>query len=226
VRQLRATGWLVVGISRRPSEADETEECDVSDRPAVDAVAARVLARHPTIGLLVCNAGYSTRSTFLDGRPEQVEQVMRVNYLGSLWTVQAFLPGLGRGSHIATVVSVAGTVADGPYSASKHAQLALSRSLAVELAPRGVMVHTVNPGLIETPGFHQRQSSARSARGSSSTRRSSPRVCSARSSTIAGRSSCPAGTGRSRGCRHSRREPWRACERYARVSRNQPSVAR
>jgi NAD(P)-dependent dehydrogenase (short-subunit alcohol dehydrogenase family) len=157
VRQLRATGWLVVGISRRPSEADETEECDVSDRPAVDAVAARVLARHPTIGLLVCNAGYSTRSTFLDGRPEQVEQVMRVNYLGSLWTVRAFLPGLGRGSHIATVVSVAGTVADGPYSASKHAQLALSRSLAVELAPQGVRVHTVNPGLIETPGFQQRQ---------------------------------------------------------------------
>jgi NAD(P)-dependent dehydrogenase (short-subunit alcohol dehydrogenase family) len=157
VRQLRATGWLVVGISRRPSEADETEECDVSDRATVDAVAARVLARHPAIGLLVCNAGYSTQSTFLDGRPEQVEQVMRVNYLGSLWTVRAFLPGLGRGSHIATVVSVAGTVADGPYSASKHAQLALSRSLAVELAPQGVRVHTVNPGLIETPGFQQRQ---------------------------------------------------------------------
>ena len=44
----------------------------------------------------------------------------------------------------------------GPYSASKHAQLAFSRSLAVELAPRGIMVHTVNPGFVETAGFPQR----------------------------------------------------------------------
>jgi NAD(P)-dependent dehydrogenase (short-subunit alcohol dehydrogenase family) len=76
-----------------------------------------------------------------------------VNYLGSVWAVRAFLPGLGRGSHVVNIVSVAGEVADGPYSASKHAQLAFSRSLAAELAPRGIAVHTVKPGLVETPGF-------------------------------------------------------------------------
>ena len=145
----------MVGLSRRPSQADEHEDCDVSDRTAVNAVAARVLERHPAIELLVCNAGFTARSNFVDGDPQKIEQVMRVNYLGSLWTVRAFLPGLGRGSHLVTIVSVAGTVAAGPYSASKHAQLALSRSLAVELAPRGVSVHTVNPGLIETEGFPQ-----------------------------------------------------------------------
>jgi short-subunit dehydrogenase len=53
------------------------------------------------------------------------------------------------------VVSVAGLVAVGPYSASKHAQLAFSRSVAVELAPRGVSVHTICPGFVETPGFPQ-----------------------------------------------------------------------
>ncbi len=146
----------MVGLSRRPSQADEHEECDVADRQAVDAVAARVLERHPAIELLVCNAGVAARSGFLDGEPERIEQVMRVNYLGSLWTVRAFLPGLARGTHIVVIVSVAGTVAGGPYSASKHAQLALSRSLAVELAPRGISVQTVNPGLIETEGFQQR----------------------------------------------------------------------
>lgn len=120
-------------------------------------MAAQVLERHPQIGLLVCNAGVGARTTFLEGEPERIEQVLRVNYLGSLWTVRAFLPGLGRGADLVLIVSVAGTLAGGPYSASKHAQLALSRSLAVELAPRGISVHTVNPGLIETEGFRQRQ---------------------------------------------------------------------
>ena len=51
---------------------------------------------------------------------------------------------------------MAGVVAVGPYSASKHAQLAFSRSVAVELAPRGVHVLSVLPGFVETPGFPQR----------------------------------------------------------------------
>ena len=156
MRALQRRGTLVVGLSRRPSEADEHEECDVGDRDAVEAVAARVLARHPRIDLLVCNAGVSARGSYLSAGPERIEQVIRVNYLGAVWTTLAFLPALGAGSHLVNVVSVAGTVANGPYSASKHAQLALSRSLAVELAPRDIHVHTVNPGFVETPGFPQR----------------------------------------------------------------------
>jgi uncharacterized protein len=116
-----------------------------------------VLERHPRIDLLVNNAGVGARGNYLDGDIEKIEQVMRVNYLGSVWTTLAFLPGLGAGAHVVNLVSVAGTVAIGPYSASKHAQLAFSRSIAVELAPRGVHVHTVNPGFVETPGFPQRK---------------------------------------------------------------------
>ena len=97
-----------------------------------------------------------------------------VNYLGSVWTTLAFLPGLAAGSHVVNVVSVAGVFADGPYSASKHAQLAFSRSLAVELAPRGVKVHTVLPGFVETPGLPAAHAAFRGrSTGSSSTRRSS-----------------------------------------------------
>jgi NAD(P)-dependent dehydrogenase (short-subunit alcohol dehydrogenase family) len=129
----------------------------VSDREAVDATAARVLARHSSIDLLVCNAGVAARTNYLDGTPEAIERVVRVNYLGAVWTTLAFLPGLHPGAHVVNVVSVAGTVAAGPYSASKHAQLAFSRSVAVELAPRGVKVHTINPGFVETPGFPQRR---------------------------------------------------------------------
>jgi NAD(P)-dependent dehydrogenase (short-subunit alcohol dehydrogenase family) len=156
IRTLKARGWHTVGLSRRPSEADEHEECDIADRAAVEAAAQRVLERHPSIDLLVCNAGLAARGSFLTAEPDRIEQVVRVNYLGSVWATRAFLPGLGRGSHLVNVVSVAGTVADGPYSASKHAQLAFSRSMAVELASQGVSVHTVNPGFVETEGFPQR----------------------------------------------------------------------
>ena len=157
MRALQARGTLVVGLSRRPSAADEHEECDVADRAAVDVVAARVLERHPRIDLLVNNAGVGARDNYLGTEPETIEQVMRVNYLGCVWTTLAFLPGLGKGSHIVNLVSVAGMVAVGPYSATKHAQLAFSRSIAVELAPRGFMVHSVYPGFVETEGFPQRE---------------------------------------------------------------------
>jgi NAD(P)-dependent dehydrogenase (short-subunit alcohol dehydrogenase family) len=157
VRRLRDRGWLTVGLARRPSTADEHEACDVSARPSVDEAAARVLERHPQIGLLVNNAGISADSRgFLDVDPERLEQAVATNFLGGVWVTRAFLPGLGLGSRLVNVVSVAGQVADGPYSATKHAQLAFSRSLAVELAPRGVAVLTVNPGFVETPGFPQR----------------------------------------------------------------------
>jgi len=155
-RALRTGGWHVVGLSRSPApDADEHERCDVADREDVDAVAARVLERHPRLSVLVNNAGIPARSGFLDGDPERIEAVMRTNYLGSVWCLRAFLPGLEPGSHLVNVVSVAGTVADGPYSASKHAQLAFSRAVAVELGRRGMAVHTVNPGYVETPGFPQ-----------------------------------------------------------------------
>jgi NAD(P)-dependent dehydrogenase (short-subunit alcohol dehydrogenase family) len=156
VRALQARGTLVVGLSRGDSMADEHETCDVADREAVEETARRVLERHPRIDLLVNNAGVGARGDFLDAGAERIEQVVRVNYLGSVWTTLAFLPGLGEGSHVVNVVSVAGLWAMGPYSASKHAQLAFSRSLSAELGPRGIRVHTVNPGFVETPGFPQR----------------------------------------------------------------------
>jgi NAD(P)-dependent dehydrogenase (short-subunit alcohol dehydrogenase family) len=157
-RRLRADGWRVVGISRSPApDADEHEACDVSDRAALGEVAARVLERHPSIDLLICNAGVPGRQDFVVADPEVIEQTIAVNYLGSVWTLRAFRPGLAEGSHLVNVVSVAGQVAIGPYSASKHAQLAFSRSVAVELAAHGVKVHTVCPGFVDTPGFPQRQ---------------------------------------------------------------------
>ena len=147
--KLAERDWLCVLVGRREDRlraaakevGGEHEICDVADRDAVERMAASVRERHPEVGLLVNNAGVSGR----------------INYLGSVWCLQAFLPALEAAapSHLVNVVSVAGTVAVGPYSASKHAQLAFSRSVARELRPRGVHVHTINPGFVHTEGFPQ-----------------------------------------------------------------------
>lgn len=169
VRMLAGQGSTCVLLARREGPlqelaaevSGEAEVCDVADREAVERVAAAVLERHPRIALLVNNAGIPARTTFVDGDPDRIEQVLRVNYLGSVWCLRAFLPGLeaARPSDVVNVVSVAGTVAGpwgGPYAASKHAQLAFSRSVEPLLRRRGIRVHAVLPGLVETEGFPQR----------------------------------------------------------------------
>jgi NAD(P)-dependent dehydrogenase (short-subunit alcohol dehydrogenase family) len=164
-RLLTRRGWHCVLLARREDRlralaeelGGEYELCDVANRAAVDRTAAHILARHPSIHLLVNNAGIPARTTFLDGDPETV---MRTNYLGGIWCLRAFLPGLETAapSDVVNIVSVAGVVAfppSGPYSASKHAQLAFSRATAAQLRSRGIRVHTVKPGFVETEGFPQ-----------------------------------------------------------------------
>ena len=176
-RALARTGWHCVLLARRADELEriageiggEWEVCDVSDRAQVDEVAARVLDRHPAIGLLVNNAGIPARGSFLDIDPELVERVTAVNYLGGVWCLRAFAPGLRASApraHVVNLVSVAGTVAFAPagaYSASKHAQLAFSRSTAALLAPSGIQVHTIMPGFVETEGLPAAREAAQPA---------------------------------------------------------------
>jgi uncharacterized protein len=139
----------------------EYEVCDVGERAAVEATAQRVCARHPRIGLLVNNAGIPGGGGFLDVAAERIEQVARINYLGAVWCLRAFLPALEAGapSHVVNVVSVAGVIAvpkSGPYSAAKHAETAFSWAVEPDLRARGVAMHAVFPGLVETEGFPQR----------------------------------------------------------------------
>jgi uncharacterized protein len=166
-RELARRGWKPVLVARRQDRLErlaselggEYELCDVSDRDDVDRAAAAILGRHERIDLLVNNAGIPGRGSFFSLEPQRIEAVLKTNYLGGVWMVRALDGALRPGSHVVNVVSVAGTVAfapAGPYAASKHAQLAFSRSLAGLLAARGVKVHTVLPGFVETEGFPQR----------------------------------------------------------------------
>jgi uncharacterized protein len=168
-RVLTEAGWRCVLLARDPERlarvakelGAEAEQCDVADRRQVNDAVARIAERHEAIQLLVNNAGFTKHKSFLESTPEEVEDITRTNYLGSVWALFAFLPLLeaGRPSDVVNVASVAGTVAhgsSGPYAAAKHAQLAFSRATTAELAGRGIRVHTVNPGPVETPGFPQR----------------------------------------------------------------------
>jgi NAD(P)-dependent dehydrogenase (short-subunit alcohol dehydrogenase family) len=165
-RELTRLGWRCVLVARREDRlrklatelGAEAEVCDVADRAAVDALAARVTERHPKINLLVNNAGVPGKADFITGDTDRIENVMRINYFGGIWCLRAFLPALEAAapSDVVNVVSVAGTVVlpqSGPYAASKHAQLAFSRAVAAQLRPRGVRVHAVLPGFSPTEGF-------------------------------------------------------------------------
>jgi short-subunit dehydrogenase len=167
-RALAGRGWQTVLLARREDRlralseevGGEYEVCDVGRRADVERVAADVIERHPRIELLVNNAGIPGRRGFTEIDLDRLEEVLRVNYLGAVWCLRAFLPALERAerSDVVNIVSVAGTVAygpAGPYSASKHAELAFSRSTTAELRSRGIHVHTVNPGFVETEGFPQ-----------------------------------------------------------------------
>jgi len=172
-RALAARGWHCVLVARREDLlralaaeiGGEVEICDVADRAAVEAMAKRVLERHPAIHLLVNNAGMPARGTFLKADLDLVERVIRVNYLGGVWCTRAFMQGLEASAaqvgdaHVVNMVSVAGTVSFAPaggYAASKHAQLAFSRSLGAALRGTDIHVHAIMPGFVETEGFPQK----------------------------------------------------------------------
>ena len=169
-RLLVRRGWQLVLLARGEARLREVaaevgaehEVCDVGDRAEIARVAEAVRERHPAIRLLVNNAGIPGAGRgFLDLKPEAIEELVRTNYLGGIWCLRAFLPALEAAapSDVVTIASVAGTIAaghSGPYSASKHAQVAFSRSVGVELAGRDITVHTIYPGLIDTPGFPNR----------------------------------------------------------------------
>jgi uncharacterized protein len=168
-RKLTASGWHCVLVARGRERLSalagelgvEWESCDVGEREAVELTADAIRERHPAVKLLVNGAGIPGRGGFLRLDPGRIEEVTRTNYLGGVWCLRAFLPALEAAapSHVVNVVSVAGTVAAGsagPYTASKHAQLAFSRAARAELRPRGIRVHTVLPGFVETEGFVQR----------------------------------------------------------------------
>lgn len=132
--------------------------CDVADRGEVAALRDRVREVFGRCDVLVNNAGVPGGGPFAGLTLDEAERIVRVNYLGVLYATHAFLPMMleaGRG-HVVNVASLAGRFATpgaSVYASTKHAVVALSEALHHEVARRGVLVTTVNPGFVDTEGF-------------------------------------------------------------------------
>lgn len=131
---------------------------DVTDAPAVKAVARALFARGALDAVVVCAGHYRAMTADQLDLPEMLRH-NQVNYLGALHVLDAVLPGLlaqpeGRRGHISLMASVAGyrglpnSLAYGP---TKAALINLAETLYLDLHPQGVGVSLINPGFVETP---------------------------------------------------------------------------
>ena len=131
--------------------------CDVSDRDSVEGCAERLVGEDILPSILWINAGVGVGAALLDANPRTVEWVYGVNVLGPIWTAQLIVPLLLKAEgprHVGLTASSASvTPVRGPftiYSASKQATAAVGEALAAELAPQGVGVTLLCPGLVNT----------------------------------------------------------------------------
>lgn len=144
-RDVRGTGGTI-----------ETASADVSDREAV-LVAVRTLeAKLGPVDLLIANAGTSHHTGAEEMNVSKVEEILRVNFLGLVYSVEAVLPGMmeRRSGHVVGMSSLAaykGLPGAAAYCASKAAVNAYLEGLRIELRSKGVAVTTVCPGFVNTP---------------------------------------------------------------------------
>ena len=130
-------------------------QADVRDREAVQAAAAQVAVELGGVDILVNNAGTRKDGHFILMSRPTFDEVLETNFYGAVNLTQAFVRGMmsrrwGRVVNIVSPSAVLGMAGQANYGASKGALIGLTRNLARELAPFGVTVNAVNPGLIET----------------------------------------------------------------------------
>ena len=128
---------------------------DVSDRASVEAGVAQVVAAHGRIDHLVSNAGVTRDNLLLRMKDEEWRQVLDTNLTGAFLCTQAVLKPMlkqrsGRIVTITSVVGLSGNAGQANYAASKAGVIGFTKSVAREVASRGITANAIAPGFIET----------------------------------------------------------------------------
>lgn len=132
---------------------------DVADPAQVDRLAERVHADIGAPTVLVNAAGWDRTDQFLNATTEFAQKVVAINYLGPVYMCRAFLPGMidaGGGGRVVNLASDAGRVGSAGetiYAGAKGGVIALTKSLAREMARHQITVNCVCPGPTDTPLF-------------------------------------------------------------------------
>jgi 3-oxoacyl-[acyl-carrier protein] reductase len=166
VRGLHAQGAVVVLSGTRGAVLDELAGdlgdrakplvCDLNDPASVDGLVAAAEALGAPVDILVANAGVTRDNILVRMKDEEWADVIRVNLEAYFRLSRAAMRGMmrrrwGRIIGITSVVGVMGNAGQANYAASKAGMIGFSKSLAQEIAPRGITINCVAPGMIESP---------------------------------------------------------------------------
>jgi len=158
----REQGWAVVAnaLTMKPSDdpAIAAVEGDISEAATADRIITEALTRFGRVDTLVNNAGVFVSKPFTEYTAHDYALVTGVNLAGFFWVTQRAIAEMLKrgGGHVVNISATIADVADSRAPAAlaaltKGGLAAVTRSLAVEYATRGIRVNAVSPGIIQTP---------------------------------------------------------------------------